>query len=111
MASNTDYITTDISFHPGEDLAEKLQEMDMSIKDFAEKSHVSEDIVQGIIDGDKSITLDIAIAFEAVTGIPAKMWIRSQYHYDEYILSQKRTSYMERLESLFRIPRNAVAML
>lgn len=96
MANNMNYITTDISFHPGEDLAEKLQEMEMSVKDFAEKSQVPEDIVQAIIDGKQSITLDSAIAFEAVTGIPAKMWIRSQHHYDEYVLSQNKETYLER---------------
>lgn len=97
MANNTDYITTDISFHPGEDLEEKLQEMEMSVKEFAEKSQVPECIVQGIINGEESISADMAIAFETVTGIPAKMWIRSQHHYDEYILTQKRSSYLERL--------------
>ena len=97
MANNTDYITTDISFHPGEELEEKLQEMGMTIREFAERSQVPECIVQGIINGEESISADMAIAFETVTGIPAKMWIRSQHHYDEYILSQKRSSYLERL--------------
>lgn len=107
MENNMNYITTDISFHPGEDLAEKLQEMEMSIKEFSEKSRVPEDIVQAIINGERSITLNIAIAFETVTGIPAKMWIRSQHHYDEYILSQEKESY---LESFFKKTRRIAAV-
>lgn len=103
MANNTTYITTDISFHPGEDLEEKLQEMEMSVKEFAEKSQVPEYMVQNIINGEESISADIAIAFENVTGIPAKMWIRSQHHYDDYILTHKRVSYLERLLKLPRV--------
>lgn len=82
--------------------------MEMSVKEFAEKSQVPEYIVQSIINGEESISADIAIAFEAVTGIPAKMWIRSQHHYDEYILAHKRVSYLERL---LKLPRRVAAVL
>jgi len=99
MANNT-YIQTDVSFHPGEDLEEKLQEMQMSVEDFAKASKVPLNIVEDIINGEASISADIAIAFEQVTGIPATMWIKMQHHYDDYILSQKRSSYLERLLNL-----------
>ncbi len=111
MVSKEYTLTPSVFFHPGEDLAEKLQEMDLSVEEFAKQAHVPESVVKDIIEGKASISADMALAFESVTQIPAKYWIRMQHHYDEYILTQKNTSYMERLQKLFCLPRNVAAIL
>src|SRR5574344_2135139 len=69
--------------HPGETLAEKLEEMGMSIKEFAIRTSKPEKTIIAIIKGDSSITSDMSVAFENVTKIPAKFWIKLQSLYDE----------------------------
>lgn len=89
-----------ICYHPGEMLQEKLQEENMSVSDFAAQSKVPEDIVRDILNGDASISSDIAIAFEQVTRIPAHLWINLQHSYDDYILKKERPSYLTRIARL-----------
>lgn len=96
-------------FHPGEDLDEKLQEMKMGIDEFSQLCHLPERIVRDIINGEASITADIALAFEDVTQIPASMWLRAQHDYDEYIVSKKRKS--SYIAALQRFTRRAAAVL
>ncbi len=71
-----------ISFHPGVTLSEKLKELDINVKEFALLTSLSLDTIQGIIDGDISVTSDIAIVFEQITHIPAHFWLNKQHNYD-----------------------------
>lgn len=98
MANNN--LTLDIAFHPGEDLEEKLQEMTMTVEEFAKRTLVPADIIRSIIAGETSITADMAIAFEEVTGMPADLWINLQRNYDNYIITKQRASWAERLQRL-----------
>lgn len=75
-----------IYYHPGEDLAEKLEEMQLSVSEFAQRAGLPANIIQDVIAGKESISADMAIAFEQVTQIPAHMWIDCQRDYDNYIL-------------------------
>lgn len=71
-----------ISFHPGVTLAEKLQELGMSVTDFALLADQPTETIQGILDGDISVTFEMANAFERITHIPAHFWINKQRNYD-----------------------------
>ncbi len=73
-----------IAFHPGLTLAEKLEEMKISIKEFALSISEPEIIIQSVINGERSVTPEMAIAFENVTKIPAHFWLNKQRSYDEY---------------------------
>ena len=95
-------ITMDIAFHPGETLEEKLQEMNLSVSEFANKSNLPQCIVEDIISGDASVTPDIAIVLEKSTKIPAHMWIKMQHAYDNYVLSQTKPSYLSHISNLMR---------
>jgi len=106
--SDMNRVTMDIAFHPGETLNEKLQEMGMSVHDFAELSKVPECMVQDIINCDVSVSSEVAIAFEQVTKIPARMWINMQHSYDDYFLAKKRSTYLDRL---LHLTRSKVAIL
>lgn len=88
---NLDYI----EFHPGETLKEKLQEMNTSTAEFAEKAHVSEAYVQGVIACKNAITPETAVAFEMTTQIPARLWLQMQHDYDNFMLKQKKQSWIE----------------
>jgi addiction module HigA family antidote len=71
--------------HPGETLAEKLEEMGITPKEFAECTGKPEKIINAILNGNCAITNDTAVKFEEITRIPAHFWINSQQHYNEFI--------------------------
>lgn len=90
MATTMNHYTPPVAFHPGETLAEKLEEMGMSIKEFAIRVTKPEKTIIAIIRGVSSITSDMAVSFESVTQIPAHFWMNKQRVYDEYIAREKR---------------------
>ena len=81
--------------HPGEILAEKLQEMGMGPKEFAVRSRKPEQTINAILKGRSAITPDMAVQFEAVTGIPVHFWMNSQQAYDELIARRKYEATIE----------------
>lgn len=78
--------------HPGETLAEKLDEMEMGPKEFAVRTSKPEKTIIAIMKGESAITPDMAIQFEQVTRIPAHYWMNHQRGYDEFIARVKRQS-------------------
>lgn len=76
--------------HPGETLAEKLEELDMPRNEFALRTGKPEKTIIAILKGESSITPDMAVQFENVTKIPANFWMNHQRGYDEYIARIKR---------------------
>lgn len=77
-------------YHPGVTLDEKLEEMGMSVKEFAVRVSKPEKTIFAVIGGNSSITTEMAVSFEAVTKIPASFWLRKQQMYDEYLVRKKR---------------------
>ena len=77
-------------YHPGVTLAEKLREMEMSVKEFAVRVSKPEKTIFAVISGKSSITTEMAVSFEAVTKIPASFWLRKQQQFDEYVIRKKR---------------------
>lgn len=74
-----------IVFHPGETLAEKLEEMGMSPKKFALQSRVPEKVVLSILKCVIGVTPDMAERFEKVLKIPAHFWMNKQRSFDEWV--------------------------
>lgn len=85
-----------IVYPPGETLEEKLQEMDMSVRQFSALTNIPENTVMSIIQGDCVITPEMAVSFENVTKIPTYLWLRLQESYDEF-RSRSKPSYSDRL--------------
>ena len=81
--------------HPGETLAEKLEEMEMGPKEFALRTGKPEKTIIAILKGDSSITPDMAVQFENVTKIPANFWMNHQRGYDEFVAREKRQTVIE----------------
>lgn len=79
-----------VRFHPGITLNEKLEEMEMSVKEFALRTSKPEKTIFAVIGGNSSVTPDMAVAFESVTKIPAHFWLNKQRGYDEYIARKRR---------------------
>ncbi|GJQ32313.1 MAG: XRE family transcriptional regulator [Ignavibacteriaceae bacterium] len=78
------------AFHPGVFLAEKLEEMKMSNKEFALRTNKPEKTITAIIKGESSITPDMAVVFETALGIPAYMWLKYQSIYDEFKARERK---------------------
>lgn len=85
----------DLTFHPGETLAEKLEELQMGAKEFAVRTGKPEKTITAVLKGESAITPDMAVLFEDVLHIPARFWLKRQYEYDEYIAREKRTAVIE----------------
>ena len=81
--------------HPGETLAEKLEEMGMSSKEFAIHTGKPEKTINAILNGKSAITSDMAKLFENVTKIPAHFWMNSQRSYDEFVAREKYKQTLE----------------
>jgi HTH-type transcriptional regulator / antitoxin HigA len=77
------------STHPGETLKEKLEELGIGPKEFAVKADKPEKTITAILNGESSITPDMAIQFERVLKIPANFWLQRQVDYDEAIARDK----------------------
>ena len=67
-----------VSFHPGTTLAEKLEELGLSVEEFALRSGLPINTVKEVIEGMRSVTEDLAAAFEKVTKIPVRFWLQKQ---------------------------------
>lgn len=75
---------------PGDTLNDKLEEMGMGPKEFAIRANKPEKTIIAILKGDSAIIADMAVQFEAVTGIPAPFWLNTQRNYDEYVARERR---------------------
>jgi len=89
MTKRNEYIPQTIS-HPGLTLREKLEEMGMSQKEFAVRTGKPEQTIVKVINGESSLTPDMAVQFESVLGIPANFWLNRQQNYDEAVAREKR---------------------
>lgn len=65
----------DWTVHPGETLAETLEELGMSQREFARRTELTPKHVNQIIRGHSGYTADVAVRFERVTGVPARFWL------------------------------------
>lgn len=74
-----------IVFHPGETLAEKLEEMGMGPNEFALRTGIPEKTIMAVFNGKSAITPEMAVRFEQATQIPANFWLNHQKSYDDYI--------------------------
>jgi addiction module HigA family antidote len=83
MATRNEYFPQSRPY-PGRTLVEKLEEMGMNSKEFAECAERPEQIIIAVLNGKGAITPDLAVQFEKVTRIPAHFWLNSQRNYDEF---------------------------
>ena len=81
--------------HPGKTLLAKIQEIGMSVREFALRSAKPEKTILAVIKGDSSITPDMVVIFENVTQIPAHFWLARQRNYDEYLAKNRMEQRIE----------------
>lgn len=90
MATKSNQYHPESVSHPGETLREKLEELNMGSKEFAVRTGKPEKTISLVLNGESSITPDMAVLFENVLKIPAHFWIRRQNLYNEGVARIKR---------------------
>ena len=66
----------DYNFPPGEHLAEWLEENHVSQTQLADRTGLSRKHISQLINGEATLSTDVAMALERVTGMPARLWNR-----------------------------------
>jgi addiction module HigA family antidote len=68
--------------HPGVFLRDELEELDISARKFAERIHMPHNAVTGIMNGQRSITAQMAIRLGLAFGTTPQYWLNLQTMYD-----------------------------
>ena len=78
-----------IAIHPGEHLAEELNELGMSAAELARRLDVPTNRITGILNAQRAITGDTALRLGHFFGMSAEFWLNLQNLY-ELRIAQKR---------------------
>lgn len=95
MATINQYYPETVT-HPFEILNEILEEKQMGSKELSVKTGKPEKTISAVLNGDSSITTEMAILFEQVLEIPAQFWIEAQKNYDVY---KARVDFQKNIEN------------
>ena len=74
-----------IAFHPGQYIGELIEDYQMTQNEFAEKLELSPTIISKLVNGDESISNDLAQKLEKLTNISMKTWLNLQASYDRKV--------------------------
>ena len=77
------------AIHPGEHLAEELQELGMSAAELARQLKVPTNRITGILNGQRAITGDTALRLGHFFGTSAQFWLNLQSLYELRLAEQK----------------------
>jgi addiction module HigA family antidote len=94
-----------IAVHPGEHLAEELEELNMSAAELARKLDVPTNRITGILNGQRAITGDTALRLAHFFGTTAEFWLNLQSLYELRIAQKKAGRSIRALPRLRRIAR------
>ena len=72
----------DLLVHPGETVAEAIEDRGISQKELAIRTGFTEKHISTVINGKKSISAKLAIGLEIALGIPSTFWKNLQANYD-----------------------------
>ena len=78
-----------IAIHPGEHLAEELNELGMSASELARKLDVPPNRITAILNGQRAITGDTALRLAHFFGTSALFWLNLQSLYELRLAQQK----------------------
>ena len=74
-----------IAFHPGQYIGELIEDYQMTQKEFAEKLGLSPKAISKLVNGEESITNDIAQKLAEFTNISMKTWLNLQASFDRKV--------------------------
>ena len=74
-----------IAFHPGQYIGELIEDYQITQKEFAEKLGVAPRTISKLVNGEDSISNDIAQKLEKLTNISMKTWLNLQASFDRKV--------------------------
>ena len=86
MAIRKTGISRDLIFHPGETIADILEERKITQAELAVRTGVSTAYVSNVIAGKKDISARFALALEYALGVPKSFWLNLQANYEAELL-------------------------
>ena len=90
------------AIHPGEHLAEQLEELGMSAAELARQIGVPTNRVTTILNGQRSITGDSALRLGHFFGISPQFWLNLQATFDLRVAEQSAGNAIKSLPTLAR---------
>ena len=89
-----------IAIHPGEHLADELQELGMSAAELARRLDVPTNRITCILNGQRAITGDTALRLAHFFGTSAEFWLNLQSLYELRLAEQKAGKSIKALPTL-----------
>ena len=86
--------------HPGEVIADLLEDLEIAIIEFARKLDVSPDIVEAIIQGRLPVTTDMAIRLGKALGNGPQLWLNLQQKVDIWDKMQEKSADYNKIASV-----------
>ena len=110
MAKNMNGLSREFIIHPGETLKEILEDRQMSQKELAIRTDVTEPHVSSIVNCQKAISVSYAKKLEYALGIDASFWVNLQANYDKELadfeeingISDQELEILKRLSSIVK---------
>jgi len=100
MAIEMNELSHEFIIHPGETIKELLDERDMSQKELAIRTDVSQAHISKIINGKIAISVGFAKRLEYAVGTPARFWINLQTNYDKELADYQELNQISQEEIL-----------
>ena len=94
--------------HPGEHLAEQLQELGMSAAELGRRLAVPTNRITGILNGQRAITGDTALRLGHFFGTRADFWLNLQNTYELRLAERKLGATLRKLPTLSDEARSSV---
>jgi addiction module HigA family antidote len=89
-----------MAIHPGEHLAEQLEELGMSAAELARQLSVPTNRVTAILNGQRAVTGDTALRLGHFFGTSAQFWLNLQALYDLRVAEGKAGESIRKLPTL-----------
>lgn len=90
------------AIHPGEHLAEQLEELDMSAAELARQLGVPTNRITAIVNGQRAITGDSALRLGHFFGTSPQFWLNLQSNYELRLAQNKAGEMIHALPTLAR---------
>lgn len=87
MAAKKTGISHDLIIHPGETIADILEERGITQAELAVRTGVSPAYVSNVIAGKKGISANFAMGLEYALGVPKSFWLNLQANYEAELLA------------------------
>lgn len=92
MATKRIGISRDLIIHPGETIADVLEERGITQAELATRTGVSPAYVSSVISGKKDISSNFAMALEYALDVPKSFWLNLQANYEAELLELNETN-------------------